>query len=115
MKKKMSREEKAEFKNGKYMGGPAEERAEKKKKGYKKMALGGLPQNAPVSRGMGPAVSAMAQAPDRMGGIGAQVSQMAQARNAMRKMPMKTMKSGGMVMRGAGCAQRGVKHSKKMG
>ena len=41
-KKRMSAEERKEFKGGKYMGGPAEEKAEKKKKGSKRMAMGGL-------------------------------------------------------------------------
>jgi hypothetical protein len=40
--KKMSSEERKEFKGGKYMGGPAEEKAEKKKKPAKRMAMGGL-------------------------------------------------------------------------
>lgn len=46
MKKKMSREERAEFKNGKYRGGPAEERAEKK---HRRMADGGVVENKPVA------------------------------------------------------------------
>ena len=42
-KKKMDAEELKEFKRGKYMGGPAEEKAEKKKKSKgKRMAFGGL-------------------------------------------------------------------------
>lgn len=40
--KKMDAEERREFKKGKYMGGPAEERAEKK---GKRMAMGGLGRN----------------------------------------------------------------------
>lgn len=46
-KKKMDREELAEFKNGKYMGGPAEERAEKKKKKSKRYADGGMVEFGP--------------------------------------------------------------------
>jgi hypothetical protein len=42
-KKRMSAEERKEFKGGKYMGGPAEEKAEKKKKPAKRMAMGGMP------------------------------------------------------------------------
>jgi hypothetical protein len=56
-KKRMSAEERKEFKGGKYMGGPAEEKAEKKKKGGKRMAFGGPvgyggnQTNDPVGRG----------------------------------------------------------------
>lgn len=76
----------------------------------KKMAAGGI-AGAPATktnRGLGSQVSAMAKA-DRTGGIGKQVS-------AMAKRPaVQTMKAGGLVARGAGCAVRGNKHSKKMG
>lgn len=43
-KKKFSREEMKEFKGGKYTGGPAEEKAEKKN--GKRMAMGGKPEDA---------------------------------------------------------------------
>lgn len=48
-KKRMSAEERKEFKGGKYMGGPAEEKAEKKKKG-KRMAMGGTADGDGVAR-----------------------------------------------------------------
>lgn len=63
----MSREELREFKGGKYMGGPAEEKAEKKMRG------GGL-----ARKGVGMALA-----------------------------------SGGLV-KGAGCAQRGVKKARNV-
>lgn len=49
-KKNLPREEMAEFKKGKYMGGPTEEKAEKKakKKPAKRMAMGGM-TNAAMS------------------------------------------------------------------
>jgi len=49
-KKRMSAEERKEFKGGKYMGGPAEEKAEKKKPA-KRMASGGFIGDAGTNRG----------------------------------------------------------------
>lgn len=48
-KKKISAEERKEYKNGKYTGGPAEEKAEKKSKG-KRMFLGGNAISAGTGR-----------------------------------------------------------------
>lgn len=49
-KKRISAEERKEYKGGKYMGGPAEEKAEKKKPA-KRMAMGGYTGPAGTNRG----------------------------------------------------------------
>lgn len=111
MKKKMSREERAEFKNGKYMGGPAEEKAEMKKK-TKRMAVGGLPANAPATpatpmsaaqkAALPPGLSRMAQLPaglrNRAGGLPPGIARRmpAPATPAAPAAPA-TMARGGMV------------------
>lgn len=51
-KKGLPKEELREFKNGKYMGGPAEERAEKKKTFGKRMAGGGMADTGRYSNAM---------------------------------------------------------------
>jgi len=78
-KKRIPAEEKKEYKGGKYMGGPAEEMVDKKKKG-KRMAMGGLgmddraggPPPRPMAPGSRPGMPQMGgpgPAMGRMGGM----------------------------------------------
>jgi hypothetical protein len=89
-KKKFSFEELREFKNGKYMGGPAEERAEKKKKG-KRYAIGGPVEADPIAKG---------------GPIGKPVGMVPPGRGPMER-PVRDMSTGGDSSMSMAGRQRG--------
>lgn len=95
-RKKMDAEERSEYRNGKYMGGPAEEKAEKMKKKVKRAADGGMmstqvtpPTNMlpPGSGGMPMVNTALTAASgDRTGaGLRSQIGSLMQRANSIRE------------------------------
>ena len=103
MKKKMTREERAEIKGGKYTGGPAEEKAEMKKKSKRMMDGGmasmgrgaGLPRGLAKRDAMPPGLARMPALP---AGLGARPA------TTMTGLGARPMRGGGLARKGVGMA-----------